>query len=608
MPPSVLAASSAPRRRARLLACAEVQGQREDEAADEERERAEERGPEQAVGERSLGREAEAPGGREDEGGQRQQQQRLDTQRGSQHRRCAESPRGFARGERAGGQRDEHHEQHRSERVDGALEHDPQQVHQQHLEGERAEARGGGEREPRGGWTPRRPRSHGSGRLHAARLAREHPGEAGDRQRERDRAGVGGAHTDPIGQPQRAERRADGGAEGVLRIQASAARSEVRVAREHRCGQRRQGRAEEQGGGQQRRERQAELQRHEDVARLRETRVQGGVGRVVERQDRRHGERGDGHAELDRGVDAQRPARARPRARAEPGAEREPEEVGGEHRRGGVRGVAEERAEPAQPHRFVDQRGGTGRERERGERLPGAAPQSAHPGVSRPSGGPAASPSNTANRPASRRTRGRLAPGREGTASIPGNSDSCWESTRSRPSFLGVRSGRRRCSAQGGCDMAKKKSSKSRKKAARKGKAKPARARAKKAASGSPIEALARKIVRATSLPVFPLRELYTDNAVSEEATGDVSRGIAGLEDKLKRWEQMQAGTKWKARNVWFRGNTICIEWDAQVTMRDGRTVQLREIGVHEIKGGKIAAERFYYNPMQLAPPQAAIG
>jgi ketosteroid isomerase-like protein len=149
--------------------------------------------------------------------------------------------------------------------------------------------------------------------------------------------------------------------------------------------------------------------------------------------------------------------------------------------------------------------------------------------------------------------------------------------------------------------MAKKKASKSRKKVARKSRAKSPRAR--KPAQGASIEALARKIVRATSLPVFPLREYYTDDAVSEEATGAVSRGIAELEDKLKRWEEMQSGTKWKARNVWCRGNTICIEWDAEVDLRDGRTVKLREIGVHEIRGGKIAAERFYYNPMQLAPP-----
>ena len=145
-----------------------------------------------------------------------------------------------------------------------------------------------------------------------------------------------------------------------------------------------------------------------------------------------------------------------------------------------------------------------------------------------------------------------------------------------------------------------------RKKAARKSGAK-ARAKAKKPA-GASIEALARRIVKATNLAEFPLRDLYRDDAVSEEATGEVSRGIAGLEDKLKRWESMQSGTKWKARNVWTRGNTICIEWDAEVTMRDGRNVALREIGVHEIRGGKIQAERFYYNPLQLAPSQSPTG
>lgn len=153
----------------------------------------------------------------------------------------------------------------------------------------------------------------------------------------------------------------------------------------------------------------------------------------------------------------------------------------------------------------------------------------------------------------------------------------------------------------------RKKGAKAGRKSARKGKAKPARRSARKPASkASPIEALARKIVRATSLSEFPLREFYAEDAVSEEATGDVSRGLAGLENKLRRWEQMQSGTKWKARNVWSRGNTICIEWNAEVTLRDGRTVSLKEIGVHEIKGGKIAAERFYYNPMALAPPTTA--
>jgi hypothetical protein len=34
--------------------------------------------------------------------------------------------------------------------------------------------------------------------------------------------------------------------------------------------------------------------------------------------------------------------------------------------------------------------------------------------------------------------------------------------------------------------------------------------------------------------------------------------------------------------------------------------VHLREIAVHEIKGGKIQHERFYYDPSALAPAPAA--
>ena len=74
---------------------------------------------------------------------------------------------------------------------------------------------------------------------------------------------------------------------------------------------------------------------------------------------------------------------------------------------------------------------------------------------------------------------------------------------------------------------------------------------------------------------------------------------------ELKRWEQMQSGTTWKATNVWVGPKSICIEWDATVNVRDGRTVSLREVAIHEIKDGKIQYERFYYNPMALAPPTA---
>ena len=139
---------------------------------------------------------------------------------------------------------------------------------------------------------------------------------------------------------------------------------------------------------------------------------------------------------------------------------------------------------------------------------------------------------------------------------------------------------------------------------------KPARKKAsrkagKRAASGS-LDALARKFVRATHRPeTFVVAELYTPDCVSAEAAGNVDRGHAGIEAKAKRWAAMQKGTRWTARNVFTGKNVICIEWDAEVTLHDGRVVKLPEVAVHEIQGGKIARERYYYNPMLLAPPSS---
>jgi hypothetical protein len=128
----------------------------------------------------------------------------------------------------------------------------------------------------------------------------------------------------------------------------------------------------------------------------------------------------------------------------------------------------------------------------------------------------------------------------------------------------------------------------------------------KKRATAPSLDSLARKIVRMSQLPTFGLAEikaLYNEDCVSQEGTGQVDRGYAGLEAKGKRWEQMQSGTTWKATHVWVGPKTICIEWDATVNLRDGRTVPLHEVAIHEIKNGKIQNERFYYNPMALAPP-----
>ena len=159
--------------------------------------------------------------------------------------------------------------------------------------------------------------------------------------------------------------------------------------------------------------------------------------------------------------------------------------------------------------------------------------------------------------------------------------------------------------------MAKAKKRSSKKPAKKSARRAPAKKKAASKQAAPPgLEAFAKKIVRMSQGPTFgaaEIRELYNPDAVSIEANGNSAAGYAGLEAKMKGWEQMTESMVSKPRNVWCGKSTICIEWDSTVTTRDGRTVQLRETAVHEIKNGKIQSERYYYNPAALAPPQPSL-
>jgi ketosteroid isomerase-like protein len=149
-----------------------------------------------------------------------------------------------------------------------------------------------------------------------------------------------------------------------------------------------------------------------------------------------------------------------------------------------------------------------------------------------------------------------------------------------------------------------------RKKAAR-GRAAPSRKPLARKAARAPgaesaLEALAKRIIRATQGEVQSLTDLYTPDCVSQEPAGEPARGHRGIEDKLAWWNQQQSHTEWTPRRVFTSNDSICIEWDARVHLRDGRVVPFSEVAVHEIRGGRIARERYYYDPGQLGPPQAA--
>ena len=132
----------------------------------------------------------------------------------------------------------------------------------------------------------------------------------------------------------------------------------------------------------------------------------------------------------------------------------------------------------------------------------------------------------------------------------------------------------------------------------------PKKAAAPKKESGA--EALAKKIVKATTGDPGKLHfeELYAPDCVSYESRGEPVVGLVGLEEKGKVWGQMQKRSTWTPLHVATAGNTILIEWSAEVELRDGRTVTLREVAIHNTKNGKIVEERYYYDPVIFEPVQ----
>ena len=143
--------------------------------------------------------------------------------------------------------------------------------------------------------------------------------------------------------------------------------------------------------------------------------------------------------------------------------------------------------------------------------------------------------------------------------------------------------------------------------------ARPAKSPARKKAAARPRaltpEALARRIVKGAQDPSkLVIEELYADGCCSwEPGSADPAVGHEGIRAKLASWEQFQDSARavWQAKSVFVRRNAICIEWEAQIFARDGREIRLPEVAIHQIKGGKIVDERYYYDSAVLAPPAA---
>ena len=138
-------------------------------------------------------------------------------------------------------------------------------------------------------------------------------------------------------------------------------------------------------------------------------------------------------------------------------------------------------------------------------------------------------------------------------------------------------------------------------------KGKPIRSKKTAARAKTPTpDLIARKIVRMTKdHSKLKIEDLYAENCVSHEPNQDEpALGHEGRLAKDEYWESFQDSAKadWNAQNIWIKGNTICIEWDAKLVARDGRSLRLKEVAIHEVKGGKIVSERFYFDSAALQP------
>ncbi len=116
------------------------------------------------------------------------------------------------------------------------------------------------------------------------------------------------------------------------------------------------------------------------------------------------------------------------------------------------------------------------------------------------------------------------------------------------------------------------------------------------------LRKIARAIVAATCMSdIDRLLDLYAEGVESEEVgSGQIYRGIANVEDKLRAWMKAHPEAIYHPAGLWCDGQTIVIDWEISLRSK-GRKVVLRELALHEIRAGKINRERFYYDPKVLA-------
>lgn len=97
------------------------------------------------------------------------------------------------------------------------------------------------------------------------------------------------------------------------------------------------------------------------------------------------------------------------------------------------------------------------------------------------------------------------------------------------------------------------------------------------------------------------LARLYAPDAVSVEAmdmgNGRETKGLAGIDGKHQWWEENHTVTGGKIDGPFLHGDDRFAVFFAMqgVNKGDGKAFDMSEVGIYQVKDGKIVREEFFY-------------
>ncbi|MBT8266007.1 MAG: nuclear transport factor 2 family protein [Bacteroidia bacterium] len=96
------------------------------------------------------------------------------------------------------------------------------------------------------------------------------------------------------------------------------------------------------------------------------------------------------------------------------------------------------------------------------------------------------------------------------------------------------------------------------------------------------------------------INELYAENIVSREMPGYPEEIVSGKENvwnKSKKWlDNVEEYHKGEIGDPIVAGNHFTSKMDYDVTFKDSGRMQMKELGVFEVKDGQIVNEQFFYS------------